>query len=89
MNGACRDFGISRKIGYKLFTCYKNHGVEALCDRSHVLRGTDRQALNVSDDICAALGRNPEMSRSTPCTTKTNTFAGMCRGKLLRTGAKP
>ena len=30
----CREFGISRKTGYKIFNRYKEHGVEALNDRS-------------------------------------------------------
>lgn len=30
----CRDFGISRKTGYKIFGRYKEHGLEALTDRS-------------------------------------------------------
>ena len=30
----CREFGISRKTGYKIFDRYKEHGLEALCDRS-------------------------------------------------------
>ena len=30
----CREFGISRKTGYKLFTRYKDHGLEGLNDRS-------------------------------------------------------
>lgn len=30
----CRAFGISRKTGYKIFTRYKEHGLEALTDRS-------------------------------------------------------
>jgi transposase InsO family protein len=34
MSEVCRDFGISRKTGYKIFDRYKDHGVEALCDRS-------------------------------------------------------
>jgi len=34
MSDVCREFGISRKTGYKIFTRYKNHGVEALSDRS-------------------------------------------------------
>src|SRR2546426_11047835 len=28
------EFGISRKTGYKIFARYKDHGVEALSDRS-------------------------------------------------------
>jgi len=34
MSEACRSFGISRKTGYKIFNRYKEHGLEALCDRS-------------------------------------------------------
>ena len=34
MSEVCRDFGISRKTGYKIYSCYKDHGVEALTDRS-------------------------------------------------------
>src|SRR3981189_3417943 len=34
MTDVCRDFGISRKAGYKIFGRYKEHGLEALNDRS-------------------------------------------------------
>lgn len=34
MTEACREFGISRKTGYKIFNRYKEHGLEALSDRS-------------------------------------------------------
>ena len=34
MTDVCREFGISRKTGYKIFARYKDHGAEALCDRS-------------------------------------------------------
>jgi transposase InsO family protein len=34
MTAMCREFGISRKTGYKIFNRYKEEGVEALCDRS-------------------------------------------------------
>ena len=30
----CREFGISRKTGYKIFDRYKEHGLTALSDRS-------------------------------------------------------
>jgi transposase InsO family protein len=30
----CREFGISRKTGYKIFDRYREHGLEALSDRS-------------------------------------------------------
>ena len=34
MSDVCRAFGISRKTGYKIFDRYKEHGLEALTDRS-------------------------------------------------------
>lgn len=34
MTDVCREFGISRKTGYKLYHRYKEHGLEALTDRS-------------------------------------------------------
>jgi transposase InsO family protein len=34
MTDVCREFGISRKTGYKIFDRYKEHGLDALSDRS-------------------------------------------------------
>lgn len=34
MSEVCREFGISRKTGYKIFNRYRDHGLEALTDRS-------------------------------------------------------
>jgi hypothetical protein len=34
MTDVCRDFGISRKTGYKIFNRYQEQGLDALCDRS-------------------------------------------------------
>lgn len=34
MSSLCREFGISRKTGYKIFNRYKNHGLEGLGNRS-------------------------------------------------------
>jgi transposase InsO family protein len=34
MSHVCRSFGISRKTGYKIFNRYREHGLEALTDRS-------------------------------------------------------
>ncbi len=34
MSDVCREFGISRKTGYKIFNRYKDEGLEALSDRS-------------------------------------------------------
>ena len=30
----CREFGVSRKTGHKIFDRYREHGPEALSDRS-------------------------------------------------------
>ncbi|WP_229151507.1 helix-turn-helix domain-containing protein [Aurantimonas sp. VKM B-3413] len=34
MSDVCREFGISRKTGYKILGRFKDEGVEALSDRS-------------------------------------------------------
>jgi transposase InsO family protein len=34
MTEVCREFGISRKTGYKIFDRYREHGLQALTDRS-------------------------------------------------------
>ena len=34
MAGLCREFGISRKTGYKIFNRYKDCGIDGLTDRS-------------------------------------------------------
>jgi transposase len=34
MTDVCREFGVSRKTGYKIFDRYKEHGLTALSDRS-------------------------------------------------------
>jgi transposase len=34
MTDVCRDFGVSRKTGYKIFDRYKEHGLQTLSDRS-------------------------------------------------------
>jgi transposase InsO family protein len=34
MTEVCREFGISRKTGYKIFGRYREHGLQALTDRS-------------------------------------------------------
>jgi putative transposase len=37
MAGLCREFGISRKTGYKILTRYNKVGLEGLTDRSRRL----------------------------------------------------
>jgi transposase InsO family protein len=48
MSEVCRDFGISRKTGYKIFNRYKDQGLDALADRS---RRPVRYANQLPDQI--------------------------------------
>jgi transposase InsO family protein len=48
MSEVCREFGISRKTGYKIFNRYKDEGLEALTDRS---RRPVRYANQLPDQI--------------------------------------
>ena len=50
----CAEFGISRKTGYKIFTRYKDCGVEAFTDRS---RRAYRQANRLPAQIEAVIVR--------------------------------
>jgi transposase InsO family protein len=48
MSDVCREFGISRKTGYKIFNRYKDEGLEALTDRT---RRPVRYANQLPDQI--------------------------------------
>ncbi len=48
MSDVCRQFGISRKTGYKIWDRYRQEGLEALCDRS---RRPVRYANQLPDQI--------------------------------------
>ena len=54
MSDVCRDFGISRKTGYKIFNRYKDEGLEALTDRS---RRPVRYANQLPDPVEAMIVR--------------------------------
>src|SRR5438874_10716635 len=60
MSEVCRAFGISRKTGYKIFGRYKEHGLEALTDRS---RRPVRYANQLPAQIEAAI---VDLKRSKP-----------------------
>ena len=67
MSDVCREFGISRKTGYKIFARYKDHGIEALTDRSrrpvryaNQLPGADRGPDRHPQAREAALGRTQD-----------------------------
>ena len=54
MSDVCRDFGISRKTGYKIFNRYKDEGLKALTDRS---RRPVRYANQLPDPVEAMIVR--------------------------------
>ena len=54
MSDLCREFGISRKTGYKIFNRYRQEGVEALTDRS---RRPVRYANQLPDQVEATIVR--------------------------------
>ncbi len=54
MSELCREFGISRKTGYKIFDRYRQDGVEALTDRS---RRPVRYANQLPDQVEAMILR--------------------------------
>lgn len=54
MSKLCREFGISRKTGYKIFNRYRLEGVEALTDRS---RRPVRYANQLTDQVEAMIVR--------------------------------
>lgn len=54
MSEVCRDFGISRKTGYKIFNRYKDDDLEALTDRS---RRPVRYANQLPDPVEAMIVR--------------------------------
>src|SRR5258705_13805933 len=65
MTDVCRDFGISRKTGYKIFDCYKEHGLAALSDRSRrPVRYANQLPPQVENLIVRLKGRSPIGARA-------------------------
>jgi transposase len=60
MTVVCREFGVSRKTGYKIFDRYKQQGLEALSDRSR-RGGGDR-----FDDWVVVTSLSPTTSTTQP-----------------------
>ena len=74
MAGLCREFGISRKTGYKIYDRYQDCGLDGLTDRSrrpyrHANQAPDagREADRRAQEGISALG-GPEDSRATQTT---------------------
>src|SRR5580704_6135284 len=69
MAEVCRSFGISRKTGYKIFSRYREHGLEALSDRSRrPVRYANQLPPPIETSSCASRARSrigvPERSAS-------------------------
>jgi transposase InsO family protein len=60
MSEMCREFGISRKTGYKIFDRYREHGLEALTDRSRrPVRYANRLPVQVESAIVGLKREKP------------------------------
>jgi len=60
MTDVCRDFGVSRKTGYKIFDRYKQHGLAALSDRSRrPVRYANQLPPQIESLIVAFKGEKP------------------------------
>jgi hypothetical protein len=66
MASLCREFGISRKTGYKIFECYQQCGLEGLCDRT---RRPFRYANELPESVEAAIvsAKRENTPRATCC----------------------
>ena len=89
MSEVCREFGVSRKTGYKIFERYKDHGLEALSDRS---RRPVRYANQLPRQIESLIVRckqekphwAPARSASCCCAGSTATFACQPRARSMQ-----
>src|SRR5579863_3474148 len=73
----CREFDISRKTGYKLFSRYKHSGIEGLTDRSRrPYRHANRLPFQIEQLILrlkekhSSWGRRRSGTRSSCCTVR-------------------
>ena len=57
----CREFGISRKTGYKIYGHYKEHGLEALTDRSRRPVRYANQLPHQIETLIVAFKREPRV----------------------------
>ena len=65
MSDLCREFGISRKTGYKIFNRYKEHGLAALDDRSRrPVRYANQLPFQVENLIVQIKRERPQLGRA-------------------------
>jgi transposase-like protein len=63
MTDVCREFGISRKTGHKIFNRYKEHGLEALSDRSRREQAGLEPSVPLGS-VCSIWRTEPSRARS-------------------------
>ncbi len=81
MTDVCREFGVSRKTGYKIFDRYKEHGLQALTDRS---RRPVRYANQLPEQIEGLIVRLK--AEKPPCRRSTQTRLRQFRRKKWQVG---
>src|SRR5215470_7097339 len=103
MTDICRDFGISRKTGYKIFDRYKEHGLAALSDRSRrPIRNANQLAPQLEGLIVRLKGEKPHwgarkirelLVRRLPgdlrVPAKSTVHAVLARHDLVKRGGRP
>jgi transposase-like protein len=84
MSEVCREFGISRKTGYKIFNRYKEMGLDALTDRS---RRPVRYANQLPDQVerlIVSLKRGPS-----PIGARARSASSSSAGSPATCGCRP
>jgi integrase len=85
MSHVCREFGISRKTGYKIFGRYKEHGLEALSDRS---RRPVRYANQLPSQVETAIVRAKEDKPGRTTRNPADRIGSMIRSTDRRTAGE-
>src|SRR5436853_6443203 len=79
MSDLARQFGISRKTGYKIFNRYKEHGLDALCDRSRrPWRYANQLPAQVESLIVRAKKERPTGARARSASCSSSASPAMC-----------
>ena len=89
MTELCREFGISRKTGYKIFDRYKEHGLKALSDRSRrPVRYANQLPSQVESLIVTCRPKAPSMPSSI-VTASLNAWANGAPAQQARRSQRP
>jgi|GEM_PF-2276163 hypothetical protein len=84
MSEVCRESGISRKTGYKIFDRYKEHGLEALSDRPrHPVRCANQLPTQVERLIVCLKCEKPHWG------ARARFVSSWCGGSMATQGFRP